>query len=113
MCINGEMITYYMQLHDHNQDDNLNLRKASILHSDKAMITYYKNTVGLNKTCLYNSLIADYFRFIITRWRLSNHKLKIETLRYGAENIKIPRHMRYCALCNVLEDETHAVFIYA
>ena len=51
----------------------------------------------------------DEKRCLISRWRLSNHKLYIETGRYN--NPPIPREDRKCVICNVLEDEHHAIFI--
>jgi hypothetical protein len=45
-------------------------------------------------------------RFILTQFRLSEHKLLIEIGR----NLKIPRDQRLCAICNVLEDEFHFFF---
>ena len=51
----------------------------------------------------------DYYRYIITRWRLSNHNLKIETGRYTKP--MTPRAERKCDLCNVIEDEHHVVFV--
>ena len=42
-------------------------------------------------------------RLILTKFRLSEHKLLIEIDR----NLKIPRDQRLCAICNVLEDEFH------
>jgi hypothetical protein len=42
-------------------------------------------------------------RLILTKFRLSEHKLLIEIGR----NLKIPRDQRLCAICNVLEDEFH------
>ena len=109
MCDNDEMVHYYTQLHDNNQEMNILDRRNRLLYSDRSMIEYYRNTIGLNTTCLYTSMLSDYYRFIITRWRLSNHKLRIETLRYD-DNRNIPRHMRNCELCNVLEDEAHVIF---
>ena len=61
------------------------------------------------KSCIYNSMANDYHRFIITRWRLSNHDLKIETGRYTRPIT--PREERFCTMCGVIEDEYHAVFI--
>ena len=49
----------------------------------------------------------DRFRAAITRWRLSNHKLKIETGRYNGT----PRKNRKCYTCNADENEEHAVFV--
>ena len=59
-------------------------------------------------TVLYKSSINDEHRMIITRWRLSCHKLYIETGRYKTP--KIPREERLCLNCDVLEDENHAIF---
>ena len=50
----------------------------------------------------------DTKRTIITRWRLSCHKLKIETGRYTKP--KTDREDRKCVLCNVIDDERHALF---
>ena len=43
------------------------------------------------------------YRQIITKFRLSDHNLKIETGRYH----KVPREQRVCSFCNVKEDEIH------
>ena len=53
--------------------------------------------------------INDYYRKIITRWRLSNHKLKIETGRYSRPIVQ--RVNRVYSICNILEDEDHVVFV--
>ena len=45
-------------------------------------------------------------RLILTKFRLSDHKLLITMGRY----LKIPRDQRLCAICNVLEDEFHVFF---
>jgi hypothetical protein len=47
-------------------------------------------------------------RLILTKFRLSEHKLVIEIGR----NLKIPRDQRLYAICNVLEDEFHFFFEY-
>ena len=110
MCNRTTIYDYYVHLHGHNQTDNLHERRSTILSSNKDMIKYYRITIGTAKPILYCSMILDYYRYIITRWRLSNHKLKIETLRYGPPESKVPRHMRLCDVCNVLDDEEHAIF---
>ena len=69
----------------------------------------YRELFNLNfNNTLYNSLINDKSRMIITRWRLSCHRLKIETGRYHKPYIE--RNNRVCNICNVLEDENHALF---
>ena len=58
---------------------------------------------------IYNSLISEHIRIIITRWRLSNHNLRIET---GRQEVPyLARHLRICTSCGVLEDEKHAIFL--
>ena len=51
----------------------------------------------------------DIKRCVITRWRLSNHRLQIEVGRY--KRPKILQHLRLCNTCNVVEDETHAIYV--
>ena len=44
---------------------------------------------------------------ILTKFRLSNHKLMIEVGRYT----KIPKEMRFCHFCpNMVETEAHFLF---
>ena len=57
---------------------------------------------------IYDSLVDDEDRTIISRWRLSSHKLFIETGRYKIP--KIDRNSRLWKLCGVIEDEYHALF---
>ena len=55
------------------------------------------------------SFVPEYLRVIITRWRLSNHDLRVETGRYVRPIL--PRDMRFCSRCNtVVEDERHALY---
>jgi hypothetical protein len=54
----------------------------------------------------YLSLPDRNVRHILTKFRLSEHKLLIEIGR----NLKIPRDERLCAICNVLEDELNFFF---
>ena len=96
---------YYKSLYD-----DIENRKARIVISEKEKTKYYRRVIGLDTSISYTSRVPGYFRFVISRWRLSNHKLKIETLRYNGNNIKIPRDMRKCNLCHVLDDEYHAIF---
>ena len=58
------------------------------------------------KSSIYSNLIDDRFRKVITRWRLSNHKLRVKTGRYCG----IPRKDRLCYICNKIEDEKHAIY---
>ena len=58
---------------------------------------------------IYNSFLPEYLRVIITRWRLSNHDLRIETGRYIRPILL--RNMRVCSVCvETVEDEEHALY---
>ena len=73
------------------------------------MLKYYNSVVDTRKKShIYCNYIDDRKRFIITRWRLSNHKLLIETGRYHTPYIE--REDRKCWQCNVVEDEYHAIY---
>ena len=100
---------YYEQLTNNNAEVNFNERKNRIETSEQSMNIRYKNIIGF-EFCptLYHSCLDDAKRKIITRWRLSSHKLRIETGRYSRPFIE--RENRLCRLCNVMEDEIHAVF---
>ena len=89
--------------------NNLKERKERLENQDTTRITQYKNITNLeHNTVLYTSFVNDDLRVIITRWRLSCHKLRIETGRYT--NPITPRDQRLCKICFVLEDEQHALF---
>ena len=57
---------------------------------------------------LYNSCLDDTKRTTITRWRLSSHRLKVETGRYTRPITA--RENRLCDVCRVVEDEYHAIY---
>ena len=53
--------------------------------------------------------MTEYKRIIITKWRLSSHRLRIETGRFDSP--KTPRDKRVCSVCaNKVEDEHHVLF---
>ena len=108
ICKNNEIITYYSSLHNHNYIDDINSREAKLNASNSSLSKYYMDMLFLNKSCIYNSFLNDELRRVmITRWRLSNHDLLIETGRYSG----IPRNERLCDNCDILEDEKHVVFV--
>jgi len=79
------------------------------LNANTSMLQYYSSIVEVQtKSNIYTNSIDDRCRSVITRWRLSNHKLFIETGRYHSP--KIEREDRKCVECNVLEDEGHAIY---
>ena len=72
------------------------------------MVIRYRELIGLNENnCIYNSYAIDSCRKIVTRWRLSNFSLAIETWRY--KRPKVERNRRYCQTCLVVEDEEHVL----
>ena len=98
-----------MGIEDGNKKLEIEQHEIRILESNSSMCIYYRNMNFQQKSCIYDSMTNDYHRFIITRWRLSNHDLKIETGRYTRPTT--PREQRTCDVCGVLEDEYHAIFV--
>ena len=60
---------------------------------------------------MYLDILPSKLRNILTRLRLSSHKLRIESDRYTRN--RTPSELRYCILCNVndVEDEYHFVLV--
>ena len=109
LCENTPIVVYYNSLQPHNKENNVSERERRILESDAPMLSYYSIIVNARKkSSIYSNFVDDSKRKIITRWRLSNHKLLIETGRYCVPAIE--RMNRKCYGCNVLEDESHAIF---
>ena len=100
---------YYKSLEPGNKSKNISDRRSNVTNSESSMCTRYVNLVGMEYSeVLYNSSLIDSKRKIITRWRLSSHKLKIETGRYTKP--KTDPQERKCTLCDVIDDERHAMF---
>ena len=106
LCKDTTIVDYYKNLHDHNVIDDINERESRIRSSTSSMMVYYVDLVSDEKSCIYDSFLCDDARFLITRWRLSNHDLQIEKGRRR----DIPREQRVCDLCETLEDEQHVIF---
>ena len=72
------------------------------------MLKYYKINFGYE---VYLDTLPSKLRNILTKLRLSSHKLRIELDRYNRN--RTPRELRYCILCNVndVEDEYHFVLV--
>ena len=110
LCDNTSIIEYYNSLSSTNKADNIQTREKRILESNTSMLQYYASIINVEKnSTIYNNFIDDRKRAIITRWRLSNHKLFIETGRYCIP--PIPREERKCSNCDILEDESHVIYI--
>ena len=105
----GNMIHYYFSIPDNVTEENIREREERIKISDSTMHKRYRLISNLSYAqSLYKSNVDDEYRKTITRWRLSSHRLHIETGRY--KNPKIPRENRICSICCVIEDENHAIF---
>ncbi len=111
-CSNSEdnLCNYYNSLNGKQNDTNLDMISQRINNSQSSMCVRYKLVIGMPERplFLYISFTNEKDRQLITRWRMSSHPLFIETGR--RKNPKIPRAERICMLCNVLEDENHAIF---
>ena len=109
LCKDTPIVHYYESLLPDNKEKNIRERETRILQSTKPMTVYYTSVVDvLQKSNVYSNYVDDRFRCVITRWRLSNHKLRIETGRYHIPYIE--RNDRVCFECGVLEDEKHAIY---
>ena len=108
ICGDSSVVRYYENLTGDNESTFMNALSANIQSSSKSMIVYYRELILPEKSCIYTSYLNDYFRKVITRWRLSCHRLKIETMRYSRPFVE--REDRKCDTCDVLEDEAHAIF---
>ena len=103
-------LDYYRNLRDKNRFQCLNYIRQSILSSEKSMDIRYRSLFDFkyNRT-LYSSIVDEKYRVLVSRWRLSCHKLHIETGRYKSP--KIAREQRLCKRCGIIEDEHHALFV--
>ena len=70
---------------------------------------YYRELDLMREANIYSTMLYDYYRVILTRWRLSNHNLAIETGRYTRPYTE--RRDRVCTMCNTVEDEGHVIYL--
>lgn len=111
LCEEGSILRYYRSLHNRHCTDDIIDREHRVHTSDRTALSYYTAMNFDSKSVIYCSYMDDVKRGVLTRWRLSNHRLKIELGRYHRP--MIPRNERICDVCGVLDDEYHAVFICA
>ena len=104
------MFSYYSKLKPNAIEKNIKKRKSTIENSESTMCSQYRELTNMKEPyILYKSLEDDRLRKIISRWRLSCHKLHIETGRYKVP--KVNKVNRICRLCYILEDEHHALLV--
>ena len=106
---NENLCHYYMNIPGDNAISNIRDRKSRIEVADQTMCVRYRTLIGFSYApILYQSCLDDELRKVITRWRLSSHKLKIETGRYTVPKTLLVN--RKCKMCGVIEDEQHAIY---
>ena len=109
LCKDTPIVHYYESLVEGYRTRNINERELRISNATSSMLRYYSSVVDVTKKSeIYTNFVDDRFRAVITRWRLSNHKLRIETGRYHTPYLE--REHRICFECGVLEDEKHAIY---
>ena len=102
-------LEYYESLPSNPVQTDTESRKDTVRKSEKTMHKRYLELFNLDfNNVLYNSMIDDSDRAMITRWRLSSHPLYIETGRYKIPSIQ--KSERTCMNCHQIEDENHALF---
>ena len=108
-CQNIDIYKYYLSLSNDNYVKDIANRAEFLSDSQKTQDKRYTDLIGLNEpNCIYDSYASDSCRMIITRWRLSNYSLAVETGRYVFP--KVERINRLCKTCLIMEDEEHVFF---
>ena len=87
------------------QDIYLQEWNAALAESSRART--YRSFCAFSFQPYLNNI--EKFRYALTRFRVSAHRLKIEAWRWHKPQ-KTPLENRNCKLCNVLEDEMHFLF---
>ena len=88
-------------------ENDIRLRKERILSSQRPRATIYRQMnpdLVVHPMYYSNDIIDDDFRIAFTRFRLSSHRLKIETGRWA----RIPQERRFCP-CGVVQTEKHVL----
>ena len=109
ICNDSRMIRYYQSLVGDNGERDIDERQTRILDSESSMCIYYRELDLMREANIYSTMLYDYYRIILTRWRLSNHNLAIETGRYTRPYTE--RRDRVCTMCNFVEDERHVIYM--
>ena len=104
------MFDYYRGLNEDAVKRSKTNRLEQSRNNTNTLSERYHHLIDLRYNhIIYNSFLPEYLRVIITRWRLSNHDLRIETGRYIRPIL--PRNMRVCSVCvDSVEDEEHALY---
>ena len=101
---------HYTKLQPDAKKKNMDRRKRRVANSDETMCNRYRSLCSIdNQSLIYSHMINDRYRITLTRWRLSCHKLYIET--GGYKRPIVDGLDRRCIICQVVEDEFHALFM--
>ena len=108
--VENNFCQYYDNLKNNNKEANIEMINRKLHNSTSSLCLRYRLIIGIpeNPIFLYTSMTNELDRQLITRWRLSSHKLFVETGR--RKKPQPPRDERLCIVCMVIEDEHHAIF---
>ncbi len=120
--IDNDSINDYTNININHNKKQIKLRYKSNFESiyidmfnDKMSTINENSKLNLFKTIKNNDYKTEHYlnfpdskaRRLICKFRISDHPLAIETGRYS----NIPRNMRLCNTCNLIDDEYHFSFI--
>ena len=110
LCKHLEIFKYYESLEDGKADHSKDEMKQKINAATATYCMKYKEITGaVYNDAIYGQFLREDKRVVLTRWRLSSHKLNIEEGRHST--FFTPRNERTCSTCrNCIEDEQHVVF---
>ena len=109
IAIYPDISAYYDRLKLNISNWNKRRRFERLTNAKSTYLIRYYELIDLNLNHFrYDTYLKEEIRIVITRWRLNNHKLKIETARQ--EIPFLPRYLRACTHCKVLENEKHAIY---
>ena len=104
---NGEYPLLYKKIFQ-NLNDDFHRTSFETIRGDRSKLKTYplfKTSIGLETYITETSSTPD--RIVVTKLRLSNHRLMIEAGRPD----HIAREQRYCSFCShVVENESHFMF---
>ena len=110
MCSHLDFYKYYESLGDDLDQVNMNEMKEVINNSTKSHCMRYREISEVKyNDVIYGQYLREDKRVVLSKWRLSSHKLRIETGRYTTP--LTPRQERVCPECpTFIEDEYHVVY---
>ena len=108
MCSHLDFYKYYESLGDDLDQVNMNEMKEVINNSTKSHCTRYREISEVKyNDVIYGQYLREDKRVVLSKWRLSSHKLRIETGRYTTP--LTPRQERVCPECPTY-DEYNVVY---